>query len=177
MTSKQAADISVMTPEQAAAAKVQIAEHIKAIRALLPGLVQFTQDERTHSEGRLRVGEDVALTAVLNSVDQVPAAFASLADRDDGLDSDLFETSLLRRRLATRRELAEVAQWTEQLATDLSDALLHLGELVRPVTLQAYGIARTLAKTDAKVRDALVPATDFFSDMTRAARRKRKAST
>jgi len=160
----------MMTIEQAREAARQIDSHVKAIRQLLPGVVRLTDNDRTHSTGRIRAGESVALAAVLDAADINPAAYASLSDRDEGLDAEVFETALLRQRLQVRDVLEGAAMQVQALADDLGDMVLHLGETVKPVTLQAYGIAKAMANTDKKLRAALAPALDYYKDIVKRRR-------
>ena len=59
---------------------------LKEAQALLPGLRTLTEEDRRHSNGRLRGGEAEMLSRVLDAVRTQPGYFASLADEDDGRD-------------------------------------------------------------------------------------------
>jgi hypothetical protein len=154
------------------------AAHIKKltaeVRAALPGLVQQSDDERLHSEGRLRDGEEAALTAVLDTVDAAPQYFTVLADKDNGRDPERFETDVLRERLERRAILAELAAELAPLATELDDHILHLGALVRPPVLAAYHIAKPLAGHDAQIGSHLAVARSFYGAPARRAAETRK---
>ena len=68
---------------------------IAEIEGLLPGLVLFTVDDRSHSDGRVRnEGEAVALRAVLATIEHDPAAFRVLGNRADA--EDVLRETLLR---------------------------------------------------------------------------------
>jgi hypothetical protein len=155
------------------ARKARALELIAELRALVPGTVTLTEDERRHSLGRLRDGEHDALRLVLDVVDSAPKYFESLADEDEGHEPGRFETNLLRDRLARREILAEIQQAIEPVATGLADTVLHLGGQVRPAVLAAYRIAKTVSRTDRKLRSALSGAIDFYSAPARAAAKTR----
>lgn len=163
-------DVSVMTREEAEKAAKQIGTLVQEIRKLLPGVVRLTEKERIHSTGRIRDGEADALRAVLDTVELKPAAFESLAARDNGSDEDILETKLLRNRLAVVEVLGQAAVEVAILAGDLGDFALHVGEQVKPVTLEAYAIAKPIARNDAKVRSALAPALDFYTGIVKRRR-------
>lgn len=137
------------------------------IEQLLPGLVTMTEDDRRHSEGKLRDGEADALTAVIDVADQHPQYFAALADKDGGVDPKTFETDLLRGHLARRKLLGSVAVAAAELTAPLGDTVLMLGEQVRPVLLAAYQIAKPIAVADEKLRSRLAPALDFYGKIGR----------
>ena len=135
---------------------------IGEVKALFPDLVKLTEDDRKHSQGRMRHGEPAILRSVLDAVDLEPQYFKSLADEDEGHDPNKFETDLLRERLERRELYQQVADALEPFTADLSDTALHFGGLVRPAALAAYRIAKTLAHTDQKMRNAVAAAIDFF---------------
>ena len=139
------------------------------IADLLPGLITLTEADRRHSEGKLRDGESDALDAVINVAEAHPAYFASLADKDGGVDPDSFETGFLRDHLERRRILAEIAAAGEHLSTPLGDTMLDLGQRVRPVLLAAYHLAKSIAVSDGNVRTRLAPALDFYGKIARRA--------
>ena len=141
---------------------------IAELKALFP-LVTMTEDDRKHSQGRLRDGETAALTATLDVVDLVPKLFESLADKDEGYDPNRFESDLLRERLERRELLARVDSALAPIATRLSDSVLFLGGLCRPAVLAAYRIAKTVSATDKKIRAVLAPAIDFYGRVGKAA--------
>ena len=148
------------------------------IDALLPGLVTMTDDDRRHSDGKLRDGEADALASVLDVADRYPQYFTVLADKDGGVDPRTFETALLRDHIARRKIFAALADTADALATPLTDTVLTLGEQVRPVLLAAYQIAKPIAGADDKVRSALAPALDFYGRIGRrsAETRTKKAA-
>jgi hypothetical protein len=146
------------------------------IGALLPGLATLTDDDRRHSDGKLRDGEGDALGSVIDVAEKNPQYFAALADKDGGFDPKTFETSLLRDHLARRPIIAALAAAADALMTPLGDTVLALGEQVRPVLLAAYQIAKPIAAADDAVRSTLAPALDFYGRVGRlaAATRARK---
>jgi hypothetical protein len=140
------------------------------VAALLPGLRTLTEDDRLHTSGKLRDGESEVLARLLPAIDRHPAYFASLADQDEGHDPTKLETGLIADRLARRELLATLLKPLSQLSQPLADTALHLGEQTRPVLLAAYRIARTLAKTDSKLRDQIAPIIDFYSGLVKRPR-------
>jgi hypothetical protein len=146
------------------------------IAELLPGLTTMTEHDRRHSNGKMRDGEGDALTSVLDVADKHPQYFAALADKDGGIDPEVFETDLLRDHLARRRLLGDLVTTSVSVAAPISDSVLLLGQQVRPVLLAAYSIAKPIAANDEKVKGMLAPALDFYAGIARrrADRRWRK---
>ena len=141
----------------------------RELRQMFPGQVVLTADERIHSEGKLRDGESAVLHVVLDGVDLAPHYFAALADSDLGNDPERFETDLLRDRLARRDLLNQLAVEVGAAFTALTDTVLDLGSRVRPVTLAAYRMAKSISKADKKLSTAIAPAIDFYAKPARRA--------
>jgi hypothetical protein len=148
-------------------------ELIAELKALFPDHRRYTEEERRHSQGRLRKDEAEMLGVVLDVVDYAPHYFASLADQDEGDDPDRLETTLLRDRLERRVIMGEVADAIEPFTRVVDDTALHYGELVRPVLLSAYRIAKPISKSDIGVANRLAPVVDFYSAPARAAAQTR----
>jgi hypothetical protein len=146
--------------------------HIDRIGELIP-LTTLTEDER-RATPKFRHGEADALSCVLDAADEVPASFAVLADKDGGVDAELFETDFLRGTLLRVALLDGLAGNLEDLARDLRDTQLVLGNKARTVVLAAYEIAKVLAKHDEAVRAKLAPAIDFYASPARHAARTRE---
>ncbi len=104
-----------------------------------------------------------AFAAVYDAADAKPEIFASLADKDDGLDPKKFETQLLRDRLERRNLIDEIATEAAPLASAFGDTVLALGERVAPVSRAAYKIGKAIAETDAELRTILAPAIDAYA--------------
>ncbi len=136
-------------------------------QALLPGLRTLTEEDRRHSNGRLRAGEGAILERVLDAVRAQPSYFVSLADEDEGHDPTRLEVELIADRLARRNLLAQLQGQFAAVEQPLSDTVLHLGEQTRTVLLAAYRIARTLARSDHKLRDLIAPVIDYYGSMVR----------
>ncbi|HND13047.1 MAG TPA: hypothetical protein PKI49_07690 [Pseudomonadota bacterium] len=136
-------------------------------QALLPGLRTLTEDDRRHSGGKFRTGESEVLHRVLDAIRAQPAYFASLSDEDDGNDPTQLEVDLIADRLARRDLLSQLQAKFAAVEQPLSDSVLHLGEQTRGVLLAAYRIARTVARTDRKLRDQIAPVIDFYGAMVR----------
>jgi hypothetical protein len=146
---------------------------IDQIDEQFPGLQGYSEEDRRTTAGRLRDGESDALRAVLDTADARPQVFAVLADKDGGSDPKRFETAWLREMLARRDTLDRVRVQLEQLTSDLSDTVLHLGELVQRPALAAYQIAKPLAQHDDAIARTLKPALDFYGRIGRAGVRTR----
>jgi hypothetical protein len=137
---------------------------LEQLDKVLPGLTTLTDDDRKHSEGRIRgEGEVAALRAVLSAVDADPHYFKALADKDEGHDPNKLETQLLRDRLTKRELLARVQDAIDPLTARIGDTILRLGELTRPTTLLAYRIAKQVAEHDEPIKAQLAPALDYYS--------------
>jgi len=72
-------------------------------------LARFTADERLHSNGRLRDGEDEVMVNILDTIDEMPGLFAALANRDHGSNPNIVETAPARAALAMRRSMTACA--------------------------------------------------------------------
>jgi len=140
---------------------------IAQAQALLPGLRTLTEDDRRHSIGKFRSGETEVLHRVLDAIRAQPAYFASLADEDEGRDPSQLEVELIADRLARRDLLARLQVRFASLEQPLSDSVMHLGEQTRGVLLAAYRIARTMARTDRKLRDLIAPVIDYYGALVR----------
>jgi hypothetical protein len=169
--------IDQMSTEQLTRNADRAIELIREIEALLPGLVLFTQGDRTHTDGRVRgPDEEVALRAVLATIEHRPEVFQVLADKDQGRDPKKLETELLRARLECRGVLARVSDALAPLAQKLEDTVLDQGELFKPTLSAAYHIAKPLAEHDAGLRTALQPALDYFGGLSRKSAASRAAA-
>jgi hypothetical protein len=154
----------------AANAKVQkIATGLSAIATQIAalGLPSLTAEERATASGRLRGGEDVALLAILDTMDAFPAVFQSLAAKDFGTDDTAVETAPSRAALAQGEALQALVATAQQLAQSLSDAVLAAFTQVKEVTVPAYAIGKASAVNDAAVRKVLAPALDFYGAQSR----------
>ena len=136
--------------------------HIAKARLLVPGLIQFDEVERQHSEGRMRDGEPEVLIGLTHLAEAHPHLFKALADKDHGKDPKTFETGLLRERLERRELLAKAATEVESLGEEMTDQLLQWGEVTKPILLSVYHIAKALGEHDTNVATMLAPAKDFY---------------
>lgn len=175
-TSAPARSIEDMSVEELQSRVETGREHVRALAALFPGLLTLTEEDRTHSQGRMRAGEAQVIGSVLDAVDASPAYFTSLADVDEGHDPNVFETGLLRERLAKRELMQGLAAELAPVSNGMADSVLHFGGQVRPPTLAAYRLGKVVAQTDRKMRGALAMAIDFYGAPAKAAARKRAAS-
>lgn len=148
---------------------------IQQALALFPGLLTMTDQERRISNGRFRHGEGKMYLTVLDVMEAFPAFFEGLADLDEGVDPTKVETPLMRDRLQRAEILAGLLDPAGKLG-GVSDTVLHLRSLVRDPLKEAYGIAKSMAKTQAKLRSMLAPVIDFYAALARAAAESRKAN-
>ena len=147
------------------------------ILALLPGGVVLTEPERQHSHGRLRDGEGAQMITVLAVAERFPALFASLADLDEGTDPTRFELPLLRERLERAEILAPLAEaLAGRQLLSITDTVLHLRDLVRTPVSEAYAIAKSVAKTDVKLKTMLAPVMDYYRRLAELSAASRKAN-
>jgi hypothetical protein len=145
-----------------------------SFRRCSPGSSKFSDVERLHSDGRLRDGEPDTLRSILDVVDSAPEYFKVLADKDYGNDPKRFETDVLRERLDRREILTGVANEIGPLSAQISDHVLHLGELTRPPILAAYHIGKPLSEHDAQLGSKMSTAKSFYSRAARRAADTRK---
>jgi hypothetical protein len=148
-------------------------EIIDELKVLFPDLRHYTEDERRYSQGRLRDGEAEMLGHVLDIIEYAPHYFASLADQDEGHDPARLETSLLRDRLERRMIMGQLTDALEPLTREVGDTALYYGDLVRPVLLSAYRIAKPISKSDVRVANRLAKVVDFYTGPARAAAQTR----
>ncbi len=147
-------------------------EGIRAAKAALAkvDLAKLTSEERKVSSGRLREGEAAVLHVVLDTVDEHPAMFVSLADRDGGTDPEALETGPSREALNRRDLLAPLSDELEALLSAISDDILVSAAAAKALTVPAYAIIRANAPVNAKLRRSASSALDFYA---KAARRKK----
>ncbi|MFT3774379.1 MAG: hypothetical protein QM820_54160 [Minicystis sp.] len=126
-------------------------------------LESLTPDGRLYSSGKLREGEEVAMTAILDTVDEHPGLFASLAAHDHGKDDKVVETGPARGALARRALLAPLAKELEDLLTRVSDDMIGSGELAKDVTIPAYAIIKANVDMSPSVRKSAAPAIGFYA--------------
>lgn len=148
---------------------------MKQAFALFPGLLVLTDEERRYSNGRFRNGEGQMYLTILAVMEAFPTFFEGLADLDQGVDPTKVETPLLRDRLQRAEILARLLDPAGQLG-GMSDTVLHLRSLVRDPVKEAYGIAKSMAKTNPKLKSMLAPVIDFYAAIARAAAESRKAN-
>ena len=146
------------------------------IDELLPGLLELTDDAKTHSSGHYRNNEAESLTGVLDVADKKPAVFDALADKDGGNDPKRFEPELIRDRLQRVIILGPLVDAALELAGPLSDTRLHLSNLTRPVLLAMYEIVKPQAKHDVVIASLAKAALDFFAALGKLSAATRKAN-
>jgi hypothetical protein len=152
----------------------QLLRELSKAKSALEGLVRLTSEERRDSPGKFRKGEADALLSVLDAAEAKPALFESLADRDFGADPSAFEIGVLRDRLQRVDKLAPVADELEKFSTLVSDTVMQITAETKPVMQEAYGIAKSVAKTDDKLRATIAPAIDYYKAIARRSAETRK---
>lgn len=125
-------------------------------------LAAYTSDERQHSAGKLRDGEDKALEGILDTVDAHPEHFASLAPHDHGTDDRKVETGPARAALARRTLLAPLASDLVTFAQRVSDDVMSSGALARDVTTPAYAIIKANAPINPALRKSAAFSLNFY---------------
>jgi hypothetical protein len=125
-------------------------------------LAASTSEERAHSAGKLRDGEDLALEGILDTVDAHPEHFVSLAPHDHGTDALKVETGPARAALARRTLLLPLAAELSALAQRVSDDVMASGALARDVTTPAYAIIRANAPINPALRKSASASLNFY---------------
>ena len=148
---------------------------IKQALDLFPGLLVMTDEERRYSNGRFRNGEGEMYLTVLSVMEKFPSFFEGLADLDAGVDPTKVETPLLRDRIQRAEILAKLLGTADKLG-GMSDTVLHLRSLVRDPIKEAYGIGKSMAKTNVTLKSMLAPVIDFYATLAKAAVAARKAN-
>ncbi|WP_437761739.1 hypothetical protein WMF27_03140 [Sorangium sp. So ce281] len=161
---------------RAGKAKALATEFVEKLDELFPGLVTLTKEQRKTAP-RLRDGEHAMLHKVLDVVDMKPALFESLADQDEGMDPNRFETALLRERIEKHLLFSDVAASLSSVGGELGDSTLYTAVKFRETLYAAYRIAKTHAQTDRKVMDVLAPVVDFMRKNVAAAAAARRTRT
>jgi len=141
------------------------AAHLDKAIEIFSFLVSLTSEERQHSNGRMRNGEEAALTAVIDTVSNHPQIFSALK-----LDAKALKSLLERRDLLTSS-----AERARHLADDLTDTQLHLGEAVKTPILTAYHLGVAVGSHDPALASGIQPARQFYQAPARAGARTRKA--
>jgi hypothetical protein len=133
---------------------------VQEVEALLPGLRTLTKEQRKLAP-RLRKGEHPLLLRVLQVVDLKPALFESLADEDEGMDPQKFETALLRERIQKHLRFTQIDETLSPIAGKFGDSSLYLASKFRDAVYAAYRISKTHAGIPA-LNDVLAPVIDFM---------------
>ncbi len=157
-----------------------VAKAFDQVEVLTKKLPQLTPQDRATSLGRLREGEAEAIVSLCGVMDGFPMHFVAMADQDHGEDDAVIETAPTRANIARREALVPFVARAQDIADRISDAVLVLGDRARQVSIPAYRIGTTAAKTDKKIRTALSPVTTHYGAGARKAqatvKRKKKGS-
>ncbi|MEP7123735.1 MAG: hypothetical protein ABJE95_22595 [Byssovorax sp.] len=138
---------------------------VRAAEAALEAyeLAAYTSEERAHSAGKLRDGEEVVLEGILDTVDAHPEQFASLAPHDHGTDDRKVETGPAREALARRSLLVPLAQELVALTQRVSDDVLSSGAFARDVTTPAYAIIKANEPINPALRKSASVPLNFYA--------------
>jgi hypothetical protein len=154
---------------------VQADALMKQAYDLFPGLLVMTDEERKYTNGRVKNGEGPMFLVILSVMEAFPAFFEGLADLDQGVDPTKVETALMRDRIQRAELLARLLGSSDKLGA-MADTVLHLRGLVREPIREAYGIAKSMAKTNQKLSSMLAPVLNFYAAIARTAAAARKAN-
>ncbi len=152
--------------------EAQVASVLTSVNALMTtvqglGLPALTDEERAHTMGKLRVGEDAAMTCIFDTIDGYPAIFESLANRDGGSDPNVVETQPSRNALARSETLAPLAIAIDKLAQIVGDGIIGEANTAKELSVPAYAIGKALAATNAKLRTTFALALTFYGSKAR----------
>jgi hypothetical protein len=125
-------------------------------------LAAYTSEERAHSAGKLRDGEDLALEGILDTVDAHPEHFISLAPHDHGTDNRKVETEPARNALARRALLVPLQVELVALMQRVSDDVMSSGAFARDVTTPAYAIIKANAPINPALRKSAAGSLNFY---------------
>jgi hypothetical protein len=153
---------SSVTSFEAQVAKAQTSAN--ALLAMLKalGCQVLTDEERLHTMGKLRVGEDKAMNAVFDTMDANPVVFESLADKDGGTDPNTVETQPARDALTEAEALSPLVDVLAEMHTIVSDGMIANGQFAKELSVPAYAIGKALAVTNKTIRTQLAPAITFY---------------
>jgi hypothetical protein len=138
-------------------------------------LAAYTSEERAHSAGKLRDGEDLALEGILDTVDAHPEHFASLAPHDHGTDNRKVETGPARAALTRRGLLVPLAAELVAFTQRVSDDVMSSGALARDVTTPAYAIIKANAPINPALRKSASSSLNFYVKQAQQKGRKKSA--
>ena len=158
-------EVDQISPEKLKKAVADASAHLEKAAEALTFLVSLTSEQRQHTNGKLKDGEDKAIAAVVDTLSRHPGPFTSLK----------IDPSQMTQLLQRRAVLAPLAEQATQLADDLTDTLLHIGESIRGPISSAYHVASAIAPHDDAIAATLQPARQFYQATGRAAARTRKA--
>lgn len=154
----------------------QIQKHLDAIDELMSDGVELTDAQRKVALRLQGPDEVTALDGVLDFADARPELFEDLAGEDDGNDPTVFETKLLRGRLANAATLQGLATRIDELHTTFSDSALYTATLAKKPTLAAYEIAKPYQARDKEHGKMLNAAVNLYRAHAMAGIKTRQAN-
>jgi len=142
--------------------------------AIMHDTVVLSDEQRLHAQ-RLNGQEEVdGLNGVIDFAEARPELFKDLANEDNGVDPAVFETKLLRARLANAQLLSKMLERIEQTRAPIADSALYLATLVKPPIQAAYEIAKPLQARDKEHGKKLAPMVNFYHQRSMASVQTRK---
>jgi len=176
MTNKKTAEATIADVAlKALEARYQkIAALLDKVDDEMEDAMELTDDGRLHAS-RLREGEPEALTGVLDYADARPELFANLANKDEGKDPNVFETDLIRQRMAAAAVLQKIVDRIDQTRLAISDSALYVATLAKRPALAAYEIAKPQAPHDAVHGKKLNAAINLYGNIAKAGAATKKA--
>ena len=167
--------IADLAPSDLTKRSAQITRHLDAIDALMGDAVQLTDAQRRRALRLQGDGEVTALGGVLDFAEARPELFKDLAAEDNGVDPTVFETKLLRGRLANAATLSTLAARLDETRAKFTDSALYTATLVKKPALAAYEIAKPYQARDRQNGKLLNAAVDLYRGNALAAAKTRAA--
>ena len=153
----------------------KIEQHLDAIDEILSDAVEL--DDETRKKSLRLQGDDEAkgLAGVIAFAEKRPEIFKALASEDEGSDPAVFETTLLRTRLANADLLTKLGARFEKTSGPIADSALYVTTLVKRPALAAYEIAKPFQPRDREYGKLLNDAVNFYHERAALGAKTRKA--
>ncbi len=176
---KKPVDWEAMSVEEFNAAVERVGvltkEYAAKVQAEFGATPRLTEDERRHAP-RIPPSRYPGYFAALDVADLRPDTFKYLADKDNGLDPNKFETDLLRERLTKHQGFTTLSQAIAPVAGLLSDGPLSIALQVAEPLSQTYGLAKGMAAIDKVAHGIMADAISTNSAVAKKAAAKRAAN-
>jgi hypothetical protein len=130
-------DVESMPPAALSAVVAKVIAIIASGEEMLTGLVSLTSEERLRSGGPISPDEAAAMKVIMNAAAKYPQYFIALADKDGGVDPEVFESAPALDDLARLSALRSLLAPLEAFQRAVGDTILAVSqatrELVTPV--------------------------------------------